>query len=153
MSPNTHPIAIFLTNSFPHRARCATTLLIAGFTAVALTVCGIDGGSPTSSPRPTSSTSIFAGKSGARGTLDGSAGTARFNVPTGVAPDQNGNLYVADSENYTIRKISAGTVPTIAGSASAPGSAEGTGTAASFRGPSNIAISPSGNLYVTDQGR
>ncbi|HZZ14047.1 MAG TPA: hypothetical protein VFE79_25430 [Paraburkholderia sp.] len=86
------------------------------------------------------------------GALDGAAASAHFNVPTGVAADLSGNLYVADFQNFTIRKISAGTVSTFAGSANTSGSADGAGTAASFSGPTNIAVSPAGNLYVTDQG-
>ncbi|MFM0201852.1 hypothetical protein PQR53_18515 [Paraburkholderia fungorum] len=150
-------MSISRANSFRQRVRYATTLLITGFTAVVLTACGGGGGggggaNPPPPPPPTSSISIFAGNPAAAGAVDGPAASAQFNVPTGVAADLGGNLYVADSENFTIRKISAGTVSTFAGTANAPGSADGTGAGASFSGPSNIAISPAGNLYVTDQG-
>ncbi|MFM0337023.1 NHL repeat-containing protein [Paraburkholderia fungorum] len=157
MIPYTHSSSTSHASSFRRRARHASALLIAGFTAVALTACG-GGGSGSSSPNPppppppTSSISIFAGNPAVTGALDGPAASAQFNVPTGVAADAAGNLYVADFENYTIRKISAGTVSTFAGSANTSGSADGTGSAASFSGPSNIAISQVGNLYVTDQG-
>jgi sugar lactone lactonase YvrE len=155
MNPYTHPISISHASSFRRRARYATALLIAGFTAVALAACGGGGGGSGGSnppPPPASSISIFAGNPAVTGAQNGPAASAQFNVPTGVAADPAGNLYVADFENFTIRKISAGTVSTFAGAVNTPGSADGTGTAASFSGPSNIAISPAGNLYVTDQG-
>jgi hypothetical protein len=57
------------------------------------------------------------------------------------------------NNNFTIRKISGGTVSTFAGSAGTEGSADGTGSTASFEGPAHIAISPAGNLYVTDVGQ
>ncbi len=160
MIPYTHPTSISRASSFRRRARYASALLFAGFTVVALTACGGggDGGGGSGSggsnppPPPTSSISIFAGNPAVTGAQNGAAASAQFNVPTGVAADLTGNLYVADFENYTIRKISAGTVSTFAGAANTSGSADGTGTAALFSGPSNIAVSPVGNLYVTDQG-
>jgi hypothetical protein len=144
-------------NTFLYRARYTTELFITTFITATLTACGgggegASGGSnPPPSP-PTSSISLFAGNPTATGAHDGPAASAQFNVPTGVAADFSGNLYVADFENYTIRKISAGNVSTLAGTANSAGSSDGTGATASFSGPSNIAISPAGDLYVTDQG-
>jgi len=86
------------------------------------------------------------------GYLDGSGTNARFYYPRGVAVDASGNIYVADTENNMIRKITpAGVVSTVAGQL-IPGSANGTGTAASFNGPQGIAIDVSGNLYIADSG-
>jgi sugar lactone lactonase YvrE len=81
------------------------------------------------------------------------AAQARFNAPKGLARDAGGNLYVVDSGNSTIRKITpAGTVTTIAGTAGSSGSADGTGGAARFNSPSNVAVDAAGNVYVADSG-
>ncbi len=94
----------------------------------------------------------FAG-SGSAGTTDGTGTAARFDEPRGIAIDSSGTLYVADYDNHLIRKItSAGVVTTLAGAADAAGGADGTGTAASFRGPMGIAVSTSGVIYVADSG-
>jgi hypothetical protein len=130
-------------------------MLVTGITALSLSACGGGGGGGGSNPPPpppTSSISIYAGNPNAWGSQDGTLSTALFNEPTGIAVDPSGNFYVADSENFTIRKISGNNVSTFAGSATNPGSADGTGSGASFNGPQSIAISPAGNLYVTDQG-
>mgnify|MGYP000863199809 CR=1 FL=1 len=88
--------------------------------------------------------------SGSEGSADGTGTAASFNYPYGVAVDGSGNVYVADGSNHLIRKItSAGVVTTLAGSGSS-GSANGTGTAASFNYPSSVAVDGSGNVYVAD---
>ena len=80
------------------------------------------------------------------GSADGTGTTAQFNSPFGITIDSFGNLYVADNGNHRIRKITAArVVSTIAGSSY--GYAEGTGSAAQFRNPYDIAIDSSGNLY------
>jgi sugar lactone lactonase YvrE len=87
------------------------------------------------------------------GSANGTGSAAGFNDPTGIALDTNGNLYVTDSKNATIRKItSAGVVTTLAGVAGHKGNADGTGSAASFSYPVGITLDSSGNLYVTDFG-
>ncbi|QDQ84086.1 hypothetical protein FNZ07_23470 [Paraburkholderia megapolitana] len=97
----------------------------------------------------TYSVSTFAG-SLASGATDGTGSAASFNGPAAVATDAIGNVYVADSNNNTIRKITpAGVVTTLAGSATA-GSTNGTGAAASFNGPFGVAVDANGNVYVTD---
>ena len=93
----------------------------------------------------------LAGSSGALGSTDGAGGAARFNGPSGVAVDSAGNVYVADSSNHTIRKItSGGVVTTLAGSVGASGSTDGTGGAARFDSPSGVAVDSGGNVYVAD---
>ena len=88
----------------------------------------------------------------ASGNLDGTGTAATFNSPKGVAVDASGNIYVADSFNHKIRKITpAGLVSTFAGSGS-NGSADGTGILATFSYPTGLAIDASGNIYVADQG-
>jgi len=90
--------------------------------------------------------------SGSPGSADGTGMAASFNYPTGVAVDGSGNLYVADTDNHKIRKITpAGVVTTLAGSGS-PGSQDGTGTAASFNSPYGVAVGAGGNVYVGDTG-
>src|SRR3569833_1671788 len=88
--------------------------------------------------------------SGAAGKADGSGISASFNGPIWIAVDTDVNLYIADSYNNLIRKITpAGIVSTFAGSGAA-GSADGTGATASFKDPIGLEIDPYGNLYVTD---
>jgi sugar lactone lactonase YvrE len=92
-----------------------------------------------------------AGAAGRDGSADGRGSAARFNLPYGVAVDASGNLYVADSYNHTIRKITgAGVVTTLAGRAGSKGSANGTGRAARFNNPEGVAVDGSGNVYVAD---
>ena len=92
--------------------------------------------------------STFAG-SGTEGTANGTGTGAQFSYTEGVAVDTSGTVYVADSSNNLIRKItSAGVVTTLAGSTQ--GSADGTGAGAQFYEPSDIVVDASGNLYVTD---
>jgi sugar lactone lactonase YvrE len=107
----------------------------------------------------------IAGAPGA-GSSDGSVATARFYLPGGVAVDASGNVYVADTFNQTVRKISvSGTVTTLAGVAGASGFTDGNGSAARFDFVSGlalqtstpnltgIAVDPSGaNIYVADAG-
>jgi len=100
---------------------------------------------------PAGVVSMLAG-TGATGADNGTATTATFDLPEGVAVDAGGNVYVADNGNNLIRKITPdGTVSTLAGSGSV-GSANGTGTAASFNSPFGIAVDATGNVYVADAG-
>ncbi|MDB5146205.1 MAG: wapA 1, partial [Mucilaginibacter sp.] len=91
---------------------------------------------------------------GTAGFADGAAASAMFNLPTGLAIDGLGNLYVADVSNHRIRRISpAGMVTTLAGS-STSGTANGVGSAVTFGGtfggPAAISIDASGSLYASD---
>lgn len=93
----------------------------------------------------------FAGTASVRGSADGAGTAATFSMPNGIALDAAGNLYVADSMNDTIRKITAtGTVTTFAGTAGALGSTNGNGAAARFNLPTGLTIDSTGNLYVSD---
>ena len=103
------------------------------------------------------SVSTLAGStSGVSGTTDSTGTSARFNAPAGIVTDGT-NLYVADSDNHTIRKIviATGVVSTIAGTAGTSGltdSPTGPGTAAKFNTPIGLALDTTrGFLYVSDQ--
>ena len=87
------------------------------------------------------------------GAADGVGSAAQFQRAQGVAADTNGNVYISDTENDTIRRLTpAGVVTTIAGFPGAPGSSDGVGSAARFFGPGGLAVGPGGALYVSDQG-
>ena len=95
----------------------------------------------------------FAGTAGQHGSADGISAAARFQYPAGIAVDLNGNAYVSDTYNHTIRKITAGgVVTTLAGTAGQIGSADGTSAAARFKFPSGIATDSGGSVYVADWG-
>lgn len=94
--------------------------------------------------------STYAGRLGQQGNVEGIDTAARFSNPNGVAVDVSGNVYVADSENNEIKKIStSGVVTTIAGNGTA-GAANGMGGNASFGYPLGIAVDAAGNIYVAD---
>ncbi|MFZ6759324.1 hypothetical protein ACO0K9_19130 [Undibacterium sp. Ji50W] len=103
--------------------------------------------------------SLIAGSIDGRGSSDGVGLQAQFGSaqsdiginPKGITSDEAGNLYVADTPNHTIRKITPqGVVTTIAGQAGYPGSADGPGLAAQFKYPTGIIIDKKGALYITD---
>ena len=100
--------------------------------------------------------SIIAGHRNESGSDDGTNDSARFSAPSGVAMDGQGDLFVADAGNSTIRKLTPmGTnwvVTTIAGQPGISGSSNGTNNQATFNSPTGIAAGPDGELYVSDSG-
>jgi hypothetical protein len=91
-----------------------------------------------------------AGQAGVADHADGTGTAATFNLPLGLTTDGT-NLYVADTYNSTIRKIviATGAVTTLAGMATVPGHADGTGTAATLKFPQGVTTDGT-NLYVAD---
>ncbi len=97
--------------------------------------------------------SPLTGTNGEAGHTDGTGEDATFNDPTGLTRDAQGNLFVCDARNHVIRKITPdGEVSTIAGEPGVFGAVDGTGNAARFHFPADIAISNVGDLYVVDSG-
>jgi sugar lactone lactonase YvrE len=95
--------------------------------------------------------STFAG-SGTTGSSDATGTAATFFRPTGITFDNSGTMYVVDSGNHKIRKITTtGVVSTLAGSTTS-GSNDGSGTSAQFFNPYDLAVDASGTVYVTDFG-
>src|SRR5262249_14558236 len=90
------------------------------------------------------------------GSANGTNGSARFSLPAALGVDTATNLFVADTGNNTIRKVTpVGTnwvVTSVAGSAGSAGSANGTNATALFNNPAGVAIDTAGNLWVTDAG-
>ena len=100
---------------------------------------------------PAGVVTTLAGLAGSSGSADGTGSAARFDEPYGVAVDSAGNVYVADTWNSTIRKLTpAGVVTTLAGLAGSYGSADGTGSAARFNCTCGVALDSAGNVYVAD---
>jgi sugar lactone lactonase YvrE len=89
---------------------------------------------------------------GTPGFADGTGGAARFNYPYGLTVDGQGNVFVADEQNHSIRKITpAGVVTTVAGNGTI-GFVNGNASNARFSFPSGLAIDGQGNMYVADRG-
>jgi len=122
---------VYIADAYNHSIRKVTA-------AGAVTL--LAGGAKTIGPEP--------------GWTDGLGANARFNSPSGVAVDSVGNVYVADTGNNAIRKITAdGDVITLAGAGpDSPGFVDGTGLEAQFTSPYGIAVDSSGYLYVADTG-
>jgi uncharacterized protein (TIGR03437 family) len=81
----------------------------------------------------------------------GPATGASFNGPSDVAVDSAGNLYIADTNNNRIRKVSGGIITTVAGSGSAGYSGDGgPATSAQLNGPTGVAVDFAGNIYIGD---
>lgn len=84
------------------------------------------------------------------GNVDGTGSAARFNSPSGTTVDSAGNIYVADSGNCTLRKVTPATVvTTVAGSPSVCISLDGPNSVARFNGLAGVAVDTTGNIYVT----
>jgi NHL repeat-containing protein len=144
--------------------RVGSLLVIAVMIGMIFSACGEDnavgidgtggtrmGGAVQGAPLSLTGRAVtLAGAAPTTGSTDETGTAARFNAPGGIATDGT-NLFVADSQNHTIRKVVIATreVTTVAGTAGSSGSADNTGAAARFNWPVGIATDGS-NLYVTD---
>ncbi|MBS0632362.1 MAG: hypothetical protein JSS11_10635, partial [Verrucomicrobia bacterium] len=100
---------------------------------------------------PEGNVTTLAGLAGHAGSADGAGANARFNKPVSVAVDPSGNILVADSGNYTVRRITPqGIVSTLAGLAGTAGHVDGSAGVARFTGPQTVATDPAGNVWVAD---
>ena len=101
---------------------------------------------------PQGDVTTLAGQHRVEGHADGLGAEASFHHPLGLAVDGQGNVYVADDANHTIRKITpAGLVSTYAGRAGEDGHADGPRTQARFDRPNSLAFAPDGALFVHDR--
>ncbi len=105
---------------------------------------------------PAGKVTTLAGVAGSPGNTDGPTNVAQFCDPRDVAVDRAGNVYVADTANHRIRKISTtGTVMTLAGPTGSPwdkvGWTDGAGGAVRFNYPWSVAVDPAGNVFVADR--
>lgn len=90
---------------------------------------------------------------GTAGYQDGTREKSQFNLPSGLAFDNQDNLYIADTLNHVIRKISFdGKVSTVAGSAGQSSYKDGSSSAARFNEPTDVVVTKDGVLYVADSG-
>ncbi|HEY6394934.1 MAG TPA: hypothetical protein VIX12_05905, partial [Candidatus Binataceae bacterium] len=101
----------------------------------------------------TKAVSTVAGTANISGTEDGKSAVAHFNLPTQIASDGKGHLYITDSGNSTIRQmtIADGTVKTIGGQPQTPGKADGPLTKSQYSGPRGIVVVGDA-VYVADTG-
>ena len=84
---------------------------------------------------------------------NGPASSAQLYLPSRIAVDSAGNLYIADSENNRIRKVSNGVIITVAGSGTRGFSGDnGPATSAQLNAPTGVAVDSAGNLYIADSG-
>jgi uncharacterized protein (TIGR03437 family) len=106
------------------------------------------------SPNGTISTLAGTGIAGFSGD-GGPAASAQLSHPAGIAVDEAGNVFIADSANYRIRKVSPdGIITTVAGTGTSSLSGDGgPATSAPLVGPSDVAVDRSGNLYIVDYRR
>jgi sugar lactone lactonase YvrE len=151
------------------KGSASATVLLGAFKKVAVTT-GTPGGTGNSGTGGTTGSGgtqtvtpgtgsagwqLFVGSSAGAGRANGPGANARFNRPSSIAVDRNGNAYVADSANGTIRKISSsGSVSTLAGDPMGSGTyKDGLGTAARFLYPEGVAVDFNGNVYVADRAK
>lgn len=100
---------------------------------------------------PSGVVTTLAGKPLTSGSADGQGSEARFLWPEGIAVDDSGNVFVSDTGNHTIRRITPdGSVRTMAGKAGVTGTTDGPANEARFYNPGRLALDRFQNLYITE---
>lgn len=158
-------INLMIGSCMTHRFRSlnivSSSTVSAGLCALVLLACGGsgggDGGSASPGVPPAASTPAFstiallAGSVGGAGHIDGTGTAARLTAPAGMALDSAGNVFVVDTQNYTVRKIStAGVITTVAGVAGVRGTQDGDAAVARLHLPTAITVDPNGFLFIVD---
>ena len=134
-----------LRSIIPNGARAVPCTLIAGIVLLVALLC-----SSQVRAQSVTFTRLITTDAG-RGRRDGTGAGARFSNPTAIAVDAAGNVFVADTRNSTIRRISpAGVVRTLAGITSNHAFSDGAGANAAFNHPQGIAVDTNGYVYVAD---
>jgi len=99
----------------------------------------------------TGGVTTYAGLAGTPGNTNGTLAASRFRSPLGLKRDGAGNIWVADSGNHTIRRITpAGMVETVAGTPDVWGWEDGPAAASKFNGPVDVAVASDGRVFVSD---
>lgn len=175
---------LYVADTNNHRIRSVTTAGVSSFVSGGSVAGDIDGNAATSRFRvargivyssaenvlyvadsennrvrkltPAGDTTAFAGQVSG-GLVNGTGSAAKFNYPQGLAVDAAGNIYVADTRNHAIRKITpAGVVTIVAGGGvtafGQTGYVDANGTTARFNGPMGLTVDSSGVIYVADSG-
>lgn len=143
-------------NAAAREGRCESPL----FAQPVAVMSGVDGalyvtGSNHTVSRvaPDGTISLVAGAAGEAGSADGTGAEARFRNPAGLTLDASGAIYVADTGNHTVRRISpAGEVSTVAGVPGQQGASDGPLADARFASPTDVAVDANGTIYIADQG-
>ena len=141
----------------------ATATLVVNGTTSAMTgdqfQCIVSSGSSSVTSSPSGLTvnpvgvTTLAGWPGSAGSANGTGRAARFAFPGSVRADAQGNLYIADSDNDTVRKVTpAGVVTLVAGTPGTSGSTDGPASKALFGATAGVAVDANGNLFVADDG-
>ena len=129
-------------------------LLVLFTTIVSMILAGCDSTTLVPSDEETSYTITTIAGSGAEDDEDKLATEAFLTSPRGVAVDDHGNVYIADTENHRVRKVDAesGVIATIAGTGEEGyGGDEGPATEAKLNWPTGVAVDDAGNVYIADR--